>query len=98
MKLVTCDRCGEYRALTYEWWKCSLPCGQTGGMYRDDGDTVLVTKAARIVGVCNHLLFPRFFSKWHVSGCSNAWPYPENHKVTRILPCDAPTTYQEEER
>ena len=86
MKLLQCDSCADLLVLDYEWRECR--CHLEGGMYNDDGDTVLVTAKARLFGFCNHLRFGR-----EHPDCQNAWPYPENHKVTRLREGDPrPTT------
>lgn len=95
MKLMQCNECGDLHALSYDWQECE--CGKAGGMYRADGDTVLITESARLIGLCNHLRYPNHYDQMypqHASRCANAWEYPENRKVTRLADTDArPTTY-----
>lgn len=82
MKLVYCNTCHESFGLRLYVKKCL--CGRVAGKYNEDGDTVTVSTDAVLFGFCNHLRRPERFGIEHADFCSNAWPYPENQKVTRV--------------
>jgi hypothetical protein len=86
MKLLHCKACDDVVVLRDEWRECW--CGEEGGVYSDDGDTVVVTDGAVMFGMCNHLRWPEAYPPHE---CSNAWPYPENYKIRRLRGAPRPT-------
>lgn len=77
-----CPSCRETIGLRLYMKMCR--CRKARGHYNEDGDTVTVSQGAVLFGFCNHLKNPQAFSEDHLATCSNAWPYPENEKVTRM--------------
>jgi hypothetical protein len=75
VKMIRCDVCADVVALAWKRWRDCV-CGESGGEYNEDGDTITIVGRCRVYGVDGRVFLGRR---------SEAFPYPEhNGKVTRI--------------